>query len=71
MASQVFTQVISMAAGAIKETINIGSAFESQMSIGKAISGATANEMVKLSDKAKYMGANTQFTAAESGKAFE
>ena len=36
-----------------------------------AISGATAEEMELLNDKAKEMGATTKFTAAQSGEAFE
>lgn len=45
--------------------------FEAQMSTVEAISGATADEMKRLSDEAKRMGATTQFTAVEAGKALE
>ena len=45
--------------------------FEAQMSSVQAISGASAGDMAKLSDLAKEMGATTQFTAVESGKALE
>lgn len=45
--------------------------FESQMSSVKAISGATAADMKRLADEAKHMGATTQFTAVEAGKALE
>lgn len=45
--------------------------FEAQMSVVKAISGATAEDMTKLNALAKKMGATTQFTAIESGKALE
>lgn len=41
------------------------------MSTVEAISGATADEMKRLSDEAKRMGATTQFTAVEAGKALE
>lgn len=41
------------------------------MSEVKAISGATAEEMEKLTDKAKEMGAKTKFSAAESAEAFK
>ncbi|MSB21170.1 phage tail tape measure protein [Flavonifractor plautii] len=45
--------------------------FEAQMSTVEAISGATADEMKRLSDEAKRMGATTKFTAVEAGKALE
>lgn len=45
--------------------------FEAQMSSVQAISGASAGDMAKLSALAKEMGATTQFTAVESGKALE
>ncbi|SHG90460.1 phage tail tape measure protein [Tepidibacter thalassicus] len=45
--------------------------FQAQMSTVKAISGATGDEMELLAAKAKQMGATTQFTAVESGKALE
>lgn len=46
-------------------------AFESQMSTVQAISGATAEDMAALTEKAKAMGATTSFTAAEAGQALE
>ncbi|EOS64580.1 phage tail tape measure protein [Oscillibacter sp. 1-3] len=45
--------------------------FEAQMSSVQAISGASAGDMAELTDLAKKMGATTQFTAVESGKALE
>lgn len=54
-----------------KAAIDIGSAYEKQMSTVEAISGATAREMDKLSDKAREMGASTQFSAMQAGEAFE
>ena len=45
--------------------------FEEQMSTVKAISGATVADMTRLANEAKRMGATTQFTAAEAGKALE
>ena len=45
--------------------------FEAQMSTVKAISGATAADMTRLANEAKRMGATTQFTAVEAGKALE
>lgn len=45
--------------------------FEEQMSGVQAISGATTEEITKLSQKAKEMGATTKFTATEAGQAME
>ena len=45
--------------------------FEAQMSTVKAISNASADDMKRLSEEAKHMGATTQFTAVEAGKALE
>lgn len=45
--------------------------FQEQMSTVKAISNSSAEDMVKLSQKAKEMGATTAFTAAEAGQAME
>lgn len=45
--------------------------FDAQMSKVKAISGATGDDMVKLRDKAKEMGAKTKFSATEAGEAME
>lgn len=43
--------------------------FESKMSNVQAISGATGDDLIKLSDKAKEMGAKTKFSASESADA--
>ncbi|NFO87915.1 phage tail tape measure protein [Clostridium botulinum] len=51
--------------------LKVGSDFEAGMSKVKAISGATAEDMVKLSDKAKEMGATTKFSATESSEALQ
>lgn len=45
--------------------------FQSGMSEVQAISGATAGEMGKLTDKAIEMGAKTKFSASESAEAFK
>lgn len=45
--------------------------FEAQMSTVKAISSASAEDMKRLSEEAKHMGATTKFTAVEAGKAIE
>lgn len=50
--------------------VNIGIDFDSAMSKVSAVSGATGNDLLKLRDKAKEMGAATKFTATESAQAF-
>lgn len=58
-------------ASALYSCVETFSAFESQMSTVKAISGATASEMEQLSQKAKEMGASSAFTATEAAQAYE
>lgn len=53
-----------------QEAIQVGMDFESSMSNVQAISGATAEEMQQLNDKAKEMGETTKFSASESADAF-
>lgn len=55
----------------VKETLDAGKNFETQMSKVGAISGANADEMARLGEKAKEMGAKTKFSASEAGAAFE
>lgn len=45
--------------------------FESQMSVVQSISGASAEEYEKLSEKALEMGRTTSFSASQSAKALE
>lgn len=54
-----------------KFVMETGMDFESGMSEVKAISGATADEMEDLTEKAKQMGAETKFSAGESADAFK
>ena len=54
----------------LKDTIETYKDFEAAMSQVQAISGATSTELVKLTNKAKEMGATTKFTAEESAQAF-
>ena len=61
------TALTAMAGYAIK----VGSDFEQGMSNVAAISGATGEELDKLTEKAKEMGAKTKFSAQESAEAFE
>lgn len=48
-----------------------GMDFEAQMSKVAAISGASADDMQKLTDAAKKMGATTKFSATQSAQALE
>lgn len=61
----------SAASDVIRGSLEVGSSFESQMSTVQAISGATEKQITQLEEKAKEMGATTQFTATESGQAME
>ncbi len=54
----------------LKDTVDTYKDFEAAMSQVQAISGATAPQLAKLSDKASEMGATTKFTAKESAEAF-
>ena len=54
-----------------KQMLDAGMSFEAQMSTVESISGATAQEMDKLSAKARYLGETTKFTATEVGQAME
>lgn len=61
------TAVSGFAATAVKA----GSDFEAGMSKVQAISGASGDEIAKLADKAKEMGAKTKFSATESAEAMQ
>ena len=52
-------------------SVKVGSSFEAGMSKVSAISGATGDELQKLTDKAKEMGAKTKFSASEAADAFQ
>lgn len=54
----------------VKDTVDTFSDFEAAMSQVKAISGADKDEFAELTEKAKFMGASTKFTATESAEAF-
>ncbi len=51
--------------------VKVGSDFEAGMSTVAAISGATAEELAQLEDKAREMGAATKFSATEAASAME
>lgn len=54
----------------VTQTIEVGIAFDTAMSKVGAVSGATAEELEQLRDKAKEMGSTTKFTASEAAEAF-
>lgn len=63
---------VTISAGAgIADTVQTYADFEAAMSEVKAISGATSEEFVQLTEKANQMGAVTKFTASESAEAFK
>ncbi|MEZ3488422.1 MAG: phage tail tape measure protein, partial [Lachnospiraceae bacterium] len=66
-ASAAGAAITAMAGYAVK----VGSDFEEGMSKVSAISGAAGEELEKLTDKAKEMGAKTKFSATEAASAFE
>lgn len=57
-------------AGVAAHAVKTGAEFESSMSNVAAISGAAGDELEKLTEKAKEMGAKTRFSASESAEAF-
>lgn len=69
--TKIAAAIAGAGAMALKKSIDIGSEFEAQMSTVGAIANASESDMVRLTDKAKEMGATTKFTAVESGQAFE
>ena len=70
LASQIISTVISKMKELVTETLEVGKTFDSSMSQVAAVSGATADEIELLRDKAKEMGSTTKFTASEAADAF-
>jgi len=58
-------------AAALGGAVKISSEFGAQMSKVSALSGASAEDMKKLSDAAKHAGATTKFSAKQAGQGFE
>ncbi len=54
-----------------QKAISVGNEFEAQMSKVQAISGATGDELDKLTQKAQELGSKTKFSASESAEAFQ
>ena len=59
-----------LAAG-LTASVVAAAGFEAQMSAISAVSGATADEMAALSEKALQLGADTSFSASEAAKGME
>ncbi len=58
-------------AGGLAVAVNAAANFEQRMSAVKAVSGANADEMDRLSAKALQLGKDTAFSATESASAIE
>lgn len=67
LTTKVTLPLVGLGAAAVK----VGSDFEAGMSEVAAISGATGNDLKKLEEKAKEMGATTKFSASESADALK
>ena len=72
--SNLLSEVLQELAECLKElgkyALETGMDFESGMSRVVAISGASGDEIDRLTEKAKEMGAKTKFSAGESAEAF-
>ena len=69
LAADAIKKVISGLGDLAKSVIDTGMSFDTSMSKVKAISGATADEMAVLEEKAEQVGATTKFTATEAADA--
>lgn len=71
MAKKGLTAVTGAMAGMSAYAIKVGADFEAGMSEVAAISGASAQDMEMLTDKAKEMGIQTKFSATEASEAMK
>lgn len=71
MAVDGLKQLGEKALEAAKYVVEVGSSFEAQMSKVQALSGASSQEMAKLTAVASEMGRTTKFTATEAGEGLE
>lgn len=69
--STAFATVTAAIAAGGTAAVAVGSSFETAMSKVSAISGATGDDLISLTDKAKEMGAKTKFSASESAQALQ
>ena len=70
LVSQGISKAIEGVKDLARQTFEVGSSFESGMANVGAISGATAGDLERLTEKAQEMGAKTKFSATESADAF-
>lgn len=70
-AGEAFMPLSAAAAAGLGASVKLAADFDGQMSKVQAISGASAEEMVTLSAKAREMGSTTKFSASEAGAAME
>lgn len=70
LASKVIQKAVEGFKNLAKQVAETGIEFDSAMSKVAAISGASASDMEKLTEKAQEMGRTTKFTASESAEAF-
>ena len=69
LALDVLREAVSLLKDIGQDILDTGMAFESSMSQVEAVSGANAEEMEKLTAKAREMGATTKFSASEAADA--
>ena len=70
LAADIIASAINKMKELVTQTIEVGETFDTSMSNVGAISGATAEEMDALREKAAEMGANTKFSASQAADAF-
>lgn len=70
LVADVLSSLINSLKDVVAGTVEVGKAFDKSMSQVGAVSGATADELQALRDKAKEMGSTTKFTASEAADAF-
>lgn len=68
--SQGFDMLVDGAKQAAEYIVDVGSTFEASMSKVEALSGASGAELEALSNKAKELGASTQYSASQVADAF-
>lgn len=70
LAADVIRNLVSACKDLAKEVVEVGMSFEKSLSKVEALSGATAEEMDQLEEKARALGASTQFSASEVADGF-
>ena len=74
MAGNLMSQGVSMLTDGLKDAaqyvVEVGSNFEASMSKVEALSGASAEQLQSMSDKARELGSSTQYSASQVADAF-